>query len=119
MIPVLIAVGVAGLVGGAIIAANWDAVVEWLSNLVVKIRDAFNSFKKAIGHAGMVVAQKIREAITAIRHKLYYKEQGKWMLETTTCEVDESEVPPAIRKKVSEQEADISDDMQRVLGLEL
>lgn len=119
MIPVLIAVGVAGLVGGAIIAANWDAVVNWLSDLVVKIRDAFNSFKNFIGHAGMVVAQKISDAITAIRHKLYYKEQGKWMLETTTCEVDESEVPPAIRRKVSEQEADISDEIQRELSLEL
>ena len=47
------------------------------------------------------------------------KQDGQWVEETTTRMCDESEVPEAIRKKISEQEADITDEIEKELKLEV
>ena len=123
MIPVLIGLGV--LIGGVVIVANWDAIVDWLNDFIPKLKRAWEQLKVKLAHAAMIAAEKIREAgkwISKIMHKLYYKnEQGQWVEETTTRTLPENEVPPFIRAKIQreEQEVDITQDMERELKLQV
>lgn len=52
-------------------------------------------------------------------HKLYYKKGDQWIEKTTTRMCDESEVPLAIRNKLSKNEADITEEIQNELQLEV
>ena len=71
-------------------------------------------------YAAVIVGDLIVEGVSrmaGIMHRLYYKEDGKWIEETTTRKVDASEVPAHIRCKFENQEADITKDMEDTLQL--
>lgn len=90
----------AAVVGGAAILEYWSQILDWLSSFITKLKNAFAAAAKFIKHAAMVVAAKCKEAYTKIMHKLYYQEEGKWIEETTTRTIPESEVPPQILAKI-------------------
>lgn len=56
-------------------------------------------------------------------HKLYYKENGNWIEETTTRTIPESEVPPQILAKIqntNDKEGiaeDVTDEMEKELQM--
>lgn len=119
MIPVIIAGIVAAAGGGYLIYKNWDQIVNWLSGFVSALKEAFLKKMRGIAHAAQVVGQKIKDGIAAIKHKLFYKEDGHWIEETTKREIPEDQVPPFIRKKIARQENDISEEMEEELQMEL
>lgn len=118
MIPLFL-VGLAGLVGGALIVAYWDDIVDWLADFLPKVKAAFANAVRNIAHAAAMFVQKVKDAYAKIMHKLYYKEEGQWIEETTTREINESEVPPWIRNKISAQERDMSEEFEQKLNLQL
>lgn len=109
MLPVLVALGI----GAVVVVTFWDEIVEWLSDFVSKVEEAFRN----IAHGAQVMAEKLRNNYIAIKHKLYYQENNRWTEQTTTRQVDESEVPPHIRKKVMQQqrEADVTRELAPML----
>ena len=109
----------AGIVGGVLLVAYWNEIVSWLKNLVEKLRSAFRSMSKKIAHAAAGFVQRVENGLAAIRHKLYYKEEGQWIEETTTRKIDESEVPASIRAKIRWQEEEVTDELEDELDLTL
>ncbi|MBR6013429.1 MAG: hypothetical protein IK062_06565 [Selenomonadaceae bacterium] len=109
MIPWLVAAGV----GALLVAAFWDEIVDWLKELTSKIANLFRN----IGHAAKIFAQKVRGRILKILHTLFYKENNKWIKETTRAEVDESEVPAWAKAGVRSNETDVTDTYKQELSL--
>ena len=117
MLPIL--AGLALLVGGILIVAFWDDIVDWLRDFIPKVVQFFRELPQKIAHAAAIFIERVESGLTAIRHKLYYKEEGKWIEETTTRKVKESEVPPHIRHKISRQEEEITEEMEQELQMEI
>ncbi len=105
------------ILGGLfLVVTYWDEIVNWLKDLVVEVREAL----KDLVHAIDVFVQRVKEAVVKFITKVYYKnQQGKWIEETTTREIPESEVPPHIRKKVQKRERNINKEIEQELDLTL
>lgn len=109
MLPALIAIGV-----GAVLAVTfWDEIVNWLEDLIPKVEEVFRD----ISHGAQVLGEKIRDGYVAIKHKVFWQENNKWMQRTTIGEVKEEEVPPHIREKIMKQNkaADITEELAPML----
>ena len=120
MLPLLIAAGLA--IGGVVIVANWNSIVNWLKDFVPKLRAAWNSVRENVPHGARIFGDIIvegAERLARIIHKLYYKENGQWIEETTTRKVSEDEVPASIRNKINRKEADITEEIEKELKLEV
>ena len=118
MLPFLIGLG--ALVGGVLLVAFWDDIVDWLKDLVSTLKSMFASAAKKIAHAAGAFIQKIENGLAAIRHKLYYQEEGEWVEETTTRKIKEEEIPASIlRKAKRSQETDVTDEIEEELELSL
>ena len=120
MLPLLIAAGLA--IGSVVIAANWNSIVNWLKDFVPKLRAAWNSVRENVPHGARIFGDIIvegAERLSRIMHKLYYKENGQWIEETTTRKVSEDEVPASIRNKINRKEADITEEIEKELKLEV
>ena len=120
MLPLLIAAGLA--IGSVVIAANWNSIVNWLKDFVPKLRAAWNSVRENVPHGARIFGDIIvegAERLARIIHKLYYKENGQWIEETTTRKVSEDEVPASIRNKINRKEADITEEIEKELKLEV
>ena len=123
MIPLLVGVGLAGLIGGAALVYFWDDILEWLSDFLPKVANLIRIIGKQIGplgeYATEMVAEKLDKVSTAIKHHLYYKQNGQWIEETTRRTLPESELPPRILRKIKRvgQEEDISEEIELETGL--
>ena len=95
-------------------ASNWKNFCAWLSNFMTSLKKALDL--RGIANAAVIFGEKIREGVAQLKHRLFYKEDGKWIQETTRVEVTEDEVPPYIRAKIAKQEADITQEMELELG---
>lgn len=115
MIPLLIGLGI----GGLLLVAFWDEIVDWLKKLVAGLRQMFSELKKKIAHAAGAFIERVERGLAAIRHKLYYQEQGEWIEETTTRKIKESEIPPNIRGKIRNHETEVTDEVEEELQLSL
>ena len=117
MVSLLVAAAVAAAGGAAYyVYKNWDEIRAWFGNFLTNLKAAIKEKMKGIANAAVIVGEKISNAVAEFKHKLFYKENGKWMEETTKRQVDESEVPPYIRAKIAQQEADITQEMELELG---
>ena len=94
---------------------SWKALKSFFRYLVKKLR----IIMRGIANAAVIVGEKIREGVAQLKHKLFYKEDGKWIQETTGVEITEEEVPPYIRAKIIRQKADITREMELELGLSI
>ena len=120
MLPLLIGAGL--LIGGVLIVANWDSIVNWLKDFVPKLKAAWEKVRIMVPHGARIYGDLVVEGadkLAKIMHKLYYKEDGQWVEETTTRKVSQDEVPPAILAKIRMQESDITENMEAELGLEV
>ena len=109
MIPALIALGV----GALVVMACWDDIVDWLRSFTRKVKNFFRN----IGHAAKIFAQRVRNYMFQVLHRVFFKENGKWFQETTRVEVEESEVPAWAKAGVANSETDVTDKYQRELSL--
>lgn len=120
MVPVLVAAAVAAAGGAAYyVYKHWDELKEFFSNFLSRLKVSIKEKMRGIANAAVIVGEKIRTGIAQLKHKLFYKEDGKWMEETTKREVNEDEVPPYIRAKIAKQEADITQEMEMELGMSI
>ena len=89
MIPLLIGLG--ALVGGALVVANWQEVENWLKEFLPKLQTVLK--ETGIVDYAAKLFSSVEGNVMRLVHKLYYKENGKWVEKTTVREIDESEVP--------------------------
>lgn len=114
MLPILL-----GILAASAIVAFWDEIVDWMKKLVSKLRSLFSTTFKRVAHAAAGFIQRVENGLAAIRHKLYYKEQGQWVEQTTTRKIKESEVPASIRARISAQETEVTEELEEELHLSL
>ena len=115
MIPVLLGLG--AIIGGYFVFTHWDEVVGWLNELFPKV-------KKALEDAGIFnyvskLFSSVSDSVMKLVNRLYYKENGKFYEQTTTREIDESEVPAWAREGLSEKETDVTNRYKEEMQLEM
>ena len=118
MIPILIG-AVIGAIGTIAILANWDELVSFFKDLISEIKNAIKKAKEKAASAATMTARLLKNGFVKIMHNLYYKQNGRWMEETTTREIKEDELPDFIKRKVAERETDITKEMSRELQMEI
>ncbi len=111
MIPLIIGLGI----GAFLVVTFWDDIVEWLVSFTESISEAF----RKIGHATKIFAKKVKDKAFQVLHRLFYKEDKKWIEETTRREVPESEVPEWAKQGVQESEHDVTETYKQELQLTL
>ena len=90
------------------------------------IRNIAKQFGSQFEHVALMAADFLDNVNAKIEHKLYHKiGKGQWLEETTTRQIPESELPPAVLQKLEAkrrgkiEEADITDEVEEELGLTL
>lgn len=112
MIPVaLIALGL--LVGGTAVALNWQEIENWLKDFLPKVQSALKDVG-IVDYAAKLFAS-VEGNVMRLVHKLYYKENGKWVEKTTVREIDESEVPAWAKEGLTSKESDVGKRYQEKL----
>jgi hypothetical protein len=111
MIPALLALG--AIVGGYLVVTNWQEVENWLKEFLPKL-------EKTLRDVGVVdyaakLFSSIEGNVMRLVHRLYYKENGKWVEKTTVREIDESEVPAWAKEGLTTKERDVTDRYQEKL----
>lgn len=103
------------IIGGLFVVAYWDELVSTLKDICSKVAEALRN----VGHAAKIFAKKLANKVFQILHRLFYKEDNKWIQETTRVEVSESEVPEWAKAGVAQSEVDVTNKYQRELSLTL
>ena len=113
MIPVL--VGLGALVGGYLVVTNWEEVTKWLTELMESLQASL----KKLGVEGYTAKlfSNIQDGALKLVHRLYYKENGKWIEKTTTREIDEAQVPEWAKAGLGEKETDVTARYEKELEL--
>ena len=113
MIPVLIGLG--AIVGGVIAVAKWDEIEAWLKEFLPKLQNALKD-AGIVDYAAKLFSS-IEGNVMRLIHRLYYKENGKWVEKTTVREIDESEVPAWAKEGLSTKESDVTERYEKELEL--
>lgn len=113
MIPLLIGLG--ALVGGYMVVTNWQEVESWLKNFLPKLQAVLQ--ETGIVDYAAKLFSSVEGNIMRLVHKLYYKENGKWVEKTTVREIDESEVPAWAKEGLTTKESDVTARYEKELEL--
>ncbi len=113
MIPALLAIG--AIVGGYLVVTNWQEIEGWLKEFLPQLQ-------KILKETGIVdYAAKLFSSVNGnvmrLVHRLYYKENGKWVEKTTVREIDESEVPAWAKEGLTAKESDVTARYEKELEL--
>ena len=101
---------------GVMVAANWDDIVDWLSDSIEKIKEVLQNCK----HAVTVLVKKVKENIITFIERLSYRENGKIIEKTIEREIDESEVPAEILARVKgKRKINVTNEMAEILQIEI
>lgn len=111
MIPVLLLAAV----GGFLAYQNWDEMLKWLQDFLPKISEALDGVVKYSAK----LFSSVEGGVLRLVHKLYYRENGKWIEKTTTREIDESQVPEWAKADLGEEEVDVTERYQEKLELKV
>ena len=113
MIPVL--VGLGALVGGYLVVTNWEEVTKWLTEFMGTLQAQLKNL--GIDEYAAKLFSNIQDGALKLVHRLYYKENGKWIEKTTTREIDESQVPEWAKAGLGEKETDVTARYEKELEL--
>jgi hypothetical protein len=113
MIPLLLGLG--ALVGGYLVVTNWQEIEGWLKDFLPKLQTALQN-AGVIDYAAKLFSS-IEGNVMRLVHRLYYKENGKWVEKTTIREIDESEVPAWAKEGLTAKESDVTDRYEKELEL--
>lgn len=111
MIPALLAMGVAAY----LVYSNWQEIEGWLKDFLPKVQAALK--EAGIYDYAAKLFSSIEGNVMRLVHKLYYKENGKWVEKTTVREIDESEVPAWAKEGISAKEQDVTERYKKELEL--
>ena len=115
MIPALLALG--AIVGGYLVLTNWQEVENWLKEFLPKLQDALKE-TGIIDYAAKLFSS-VNGNVMRLVHRLYYKENGKWVEKTTVREIDESEVPAWAKEGLAAKGSDVTARYEEVLDLRI
>ena len=110
MIPVLIGLGALYLV-----YTNWKEIEGWLKDFLPKVQDVLK--EAGIVDYAAKLFSSVEGNVMRLVHKLYYKENGKWVERTTVREIDESEVPAWAKEGLTAKESDVTARYEKELEL--
>ena len=113
MIPLLIGLG--AVVGGYLVVTNWQEIEGWLKEFLPKLQNALKD-AGIVDYAAKLFSS-IEGNVMRLVHRLYYKENGKWVERTTVREIDESEVPAWAKEGLGEKESDVTARYEKELEL--
>ena len=113
MIPLLIGLG--AIVGGALVVANWQEVENWLKEFLPKLKTVLKD--AGVYDYAAKLFSSVEGNVMRLVHKLYYKENGKWVEKTTVREIDESEVPAWAKEGLTAKESDVTARYEKELEL--
>ena len=113
MIPLLLGLG--ALVGGVLVVANWQEVENWLKEFLPKLQNTLKDIG-VVDYAAKLFSS-VEGNVMRLVHRLYYKENGKWVEKTTVREIDESEVPAWAKEGLSAKEKDVTARYEKELEL--
>lgn len=113
MIPLLLGLG--AVVGGYLLLTNWEEVENWLKEFVPKLKTTLKDVG-IVDYAAKLFSS-VEGNILRLVHKLYYKENGKWVEKTTVREIDESEVPAWAKEGLTAKEKDVTERYEKELEL--
>ena len=113
MIPILIGLG--ALVGGVLVMANWQEVEGWLKEFLPKLKSVLKD-AGVIDYAAKLFSS-VEGNVMRLVHRLYYKENGKWVEKTTVREIDEAEVPAWAKEGLTAKESDVTARYEKELEL--
>lgn len=127
MAPWLLALLVGAGIGGAVLIVKyWREIKQWLAGFLPKVSNFIREVGRRIGgifeYAASVVADKLDDMTTSIKHSLYFKEaDGTWTERITERKgLPESELPPEIKARLQrKRHADISDYVEDEMQLSL
>ncbi|MBR4642763.1 MAG: hypothetical protein IKO74_08620 [Selenomonadaceae bacterium] len=111
MIPALLAIGVVGY----LVVTKWDEIEGWLKEFLPKLQDALK--ETGIVDYAAKLFSSVEGNILRLVHRLYYKENGKWVEKTTVREIDESEVPAWAKEGLTAKESDVTARYEKELEL--
>ncbi|MBR7025119.1 MAG: hypothetical protein IKI08_03845 [Selenomonadaceae bacterium] len=111
MIPALLAIGVVGY----LVVTKWDEIEGWLKEFLPKLQDALK--ETGIVDYAAKLFSSVEGNILRLVHRLYYKENGKWVEKTTVREIDESEVPAWAKEGLTTKESDVTARYEKELEL--
>ena len=111
MIPALLALGVVGY----LVVTKWDEIEGWLKEFLPKLQDALK--ETGIVDYAAKLFSSVEGNILRLVHRLYYKENGKWVEKTTVREIDESEVPAWAKEGLTAKESDVTARYEKELEL--
>ena len=112
MVPLLV---LGALVGGALAVANWQEIENWLKEFLPKLQTALKDVG-IVDYAAKLFSS-VEGNVMRLVHKLYYKENGKWVEKTTVREIDESEVPAWAKEGLTAKEKDVTERYEKELEL--
>ncbi len=112
MVPLLV---LGALVGGALAVANWQEIENWLKEFLPKLQTALKDVG-IVDYAAKLFSS-VEGNVMRLVHKLYYKENGKWVEKTTVREIDESEVPAWAKEGLTARESDVTARYEKELEL--
>ncbi len=119
MLPLLpVLVGILG-VATIIVVKYWKQIVDWLCDIIPKVKQLFKEIYKNIKNAAAMFVQKVKSSVARIIHRIYFRENGKWMQETRAQEVEEDQVPAWVRRKLKTEENEATEEFEENLKLEL
>ena len=110
MIPALLAAGALYLV-----YTNWKEIESWLNEFLPKVQDVLK--EAGIYDYAAKLFSSVEGNVMRLVHRLYYKENGKWVERTTVREIDESEVPAWAKEGLSAKESDVTSRYEKELEL--
>lgn len=113
MIPLLLGLG--ALVGGALVVTNWHEVENWLKDFLPKVQTALKDVG-IVDYAAKLFSS-VEGNVLRLVHRLYYKENGKWVEKTTVREINESEVPAWAKEGLTAKERDVTNRYKKELEL--
>ena len=114
MIPALLAVVA---LGGYLVVTNWKEIEGWLKEFLPVVQNALK--EAGIYDYAAKLFSSIEGNVMRLVHRLYYKENGKWVEKTTVREIDESEVPEWAKAGLSAKEKDVTARYEKELELQL
>ena len=113
MIPLLLGLGT--LVGGYLLVTNWQEIEGWLKDFLPKLQSVLK--ETGIVDYAAKLFSSVEGNVMRLVHRLYYKENGKWVEKTTVREIDESEVPAWAKEGLTAKESDVTARYEKELEL--
>ncbi len=98
------------LIGGALVVAYWDEIVDWATKFFNAFKEWFAAHFPRLTHYVKVFIEKLRGDRATVKCNSYYQENEDWFVKEGVKQISASEVPADIlaQAKATKDKADIT-----------